>query len=104
MVVGLAALAGFVYVLGMSLSQFNADALKAMPRLGEFIDHLSSLATTLAKLGAADIAGMVVSLAALAGFVYVLGMALGQFNADMLNAMPKLSEFIDHLSNLASMR
>ncbi len=102
MVVGLGALAGFVYVLGAALSQFTADVLKALPGLGSFIDKLASLATTLAKLSAADIAGMVVGLGALASFVYVLGLALGQFSLDLLAALPNLSSFLNTLLNLAT--
>src|SRR5438270_1993364 len=103
MVESLASFSGFVYVLVMALSHFNADMLNAMPKLSEFIDHLTNLASMLAKLGAADIAGMVVGLAALAGFVYVLSMALNQLNPDMLDALPNLSQLIDSLSKLAQM-
>jgi hypothetical protein len=102
LVVSLAALSGFVYVLGQALASVSADALAAAPALGEFIRALQSLAVALAGLSAADVAGMIVGLAALSGFVYVLGLALSQFSADVLNAIPNLSEFLVRLQELAT--
>jgi hypothetical protein len=101
MVVGLAALAGFVYVLALALGQLSVAALRALPALGDFVDRLRSLATSLAALSAADIAGMVVGLLALAGFVYVLGIALNGFSAQAVAALPALATFLGALESLA---
>ena len=99
--VGLAALAGFVYFLALALNKFSAEALKALPHLTKFIEALGSLAEKLDKMSGASIAGMVVALGALSGFVYALGVALNKMSAEVLKALPSLSQFIETLGNLA---
>jgi hypothetical protein len=101
-VVGLAALALFVYALGVALSKLNVEVLKQLPQLSAFVKTLQDLAKALGAMPAEDIAGMIVGLAALALFVYVLGQALNKLNADMLKNLGTLSTFIDTLKNLAT--
>jgi len=100
-VVGLSALAGFVYLLALALNKFSAEALKALPNLTKFIEALGSLAEKLGKMSVAAIGGMAVALGALAGFVYALGVALNKMSAEVLKALPHLSQFIETLGNLA---
>jgi hypothetical protein len=102
MTAGLAALSGFVYALGVALNKMSADVLNALPKINGFITTLKDLATTLAAMPAKDIAGMAAGLAALAGFVYTLGLALAQMNAQVLEALPNLSSFITTLQSLAT--
>jgi hypothetical protein len=102
MAFGLAALAGFVYVLGLALQQFSQQALAAMPGLAAFMNSLANLGQTMASLSVGDLIGMAFGLGILAGFVYVLGMALGTFSADVLQALPALAQLFDSMNNLAT--
>jgi hypothetical protein len=102
MVVGLAALAGFVFVLGLALKDLSPDVLAALPALSDFIAQLGALGMGLAALSAGDLLGMGVGLALLAGFVYLLGLALGTFSDQALAALPGLAALIGALNDLAT--
>jgi hypothetical protein len=101
LVVGLAALAGFAYALGKALALLNAETLKALPPLTEFIDHLGDFAVKLGKLSVGDMGVLIGSLAALSGFLYALGKSLALVSAETLKTLPPLTQFIDHLGDFA---
>ncbi len=100
MAVGLAALAGFVYGLALALKQLSPDLVALLPDFAKFIDSLGQLGKDLAALSMADIGGMALGLAALAGFVYILSLALSQLTADMVANLPGFAEFIAALGDL----
>lgn len=98
--VSLAALSGFLWVLGSMLEKLSGDAGKALGPLGEFIDKLKHLATTLANLDWGALARMAAGFLVLGGFVWVLARALGGLNAQTLEALPQLSAFIEQIAAL----
>lgn len=100
MTIALAALAGFVYVLGLAVNQFSAQALQALPALSGFLTSLTNMATTLAGLSLVDLIGMAFGMALIAGFIYLLGMALNTFSTDVLNALPSINMLIMSLNSL----
>ena len=97
----LTALAGFVYALASALSKLDAETLKALGPLSEFVDHLGNLAVKLAALSVGSALVMAGALTALAGFVYALATAISKLDADTVKALGPLSEFIDHLGAFA---
>jgi len=97
----LTALAGFVYALATAISKLDADTVKALGPLSEFIDHLGAFAVTLAKLSLGQVLSLGGSLLALGLFVNALASSLATLSADTLKALGPLSEFIDHLGTFA---
>jgi len=92
----------FLLALGAGLSQLDAELLNALPSLSDFIDKLAKLPNALKEMSAGNIAVLIFGLAALGGFVYLLGLGLSQLDAELLNALPKLSGFVDSLMQLAT--
>lgn len=101
LVPGLDALTRFVTALGFALSKVTPEVAAALPNLVELVRILGSLAYMLAKLPAKDVFWMNRALAGLSKFVETLGNALGKLNAGVLNALPKLTQFIVMLGGLA---
>jgi len=97
----LTALAGFVYALATAISKLDADTVKALGPLSEFIDHLGAFAVTLAKLSLGQVLSLGGSLLALGLFVNALASSLATLSADTLKALGPLSQFIDHLGTFA---
>jgi hypothetical protein len=100
--VALLLLALFVAGLGLALRTFNEQSVAVMGPLTGLLNALQSLAALLAGLSAGDIVGMGFSLALLAGFIAVLGLALDEFTAQSIAALPALSGLIDSLTNLTA--
>jgi hypothetical protein len=97
---GLDALTRFVTALGNSLSKLSADMLKFLPNLTNFITVLGALALAIAKMDASDIWWMDYGLDSLEDFVTALGDSLSKLSADVLNAIPKLTDFVSALGAL----
>jgi len=102
MSVGLLLLGLFVAGLGLALRTFNDQSVAVMGPLIGLIAALEALAAMLAGLSAGDIVGLGFSLALLAGFIAVLGLALDEFTAQSIAALPALSGLIDSLTNLTA--
>jgi hypothetical protein len=74
---GFGLIAGFIWLLGKVLDNLSDKALKAMPAVTALITALAGLASTLGNMSGPDLAGMIVGLGALAGFVWTISKALG---------------------------
>ncbi|HEX8073053.1 MAG TPA: hypothetical protein VF546_24110 [Pyrinomonadaceae bacterium] len=102
MVIALAGLALFVYVLGKALALFNKDVLSVIPQLDKLFDSLIKLAKAIAGFSVDQMIQIGLGLLGIVIFLGLLGLVLRLFNADVLNALPGLSQLFDALIKLAT--
>lgn len=92
----------FLGALGLVLRLFNADVLNALPGLAKLFDSLINLAQAIASFTSDELMSIGLGLLGIVVFLGLLGLALGTFNVDVLNALPALSQLFDSLINLAT--
>src|SRR5207249_2102397 len=98
---GLSGLSDFVEALGNAISKLSVDVLNALPRLGDFVNTLKSLALTLKGFGDEGISQMNKGLAGLSTFVEALVSSLSRLNDKLVGYMGKFAAFIRALKDLA---
>jgi hypothetical protein len=99
---GLLAIAGFVWLLGKALATFTEQAIAAMDPLAKFIAVFPELMTAIARFSPGDMAMIAVGFLAIAGFVWLLSLALGTLTEQSVAAMQPLAGLFEAMSALAT--
>ena len=98
--IGFLGIVVFLGLLGLALRLFNTDVLNAIPGLRDLFDGLVKLAETIANFSIDQMIQIAIGLAGIVVFLFLLSLAINNFNADVLNALPALSELLNSLGNL----
>jgi hypothetical protein len=97
---GFAAIALFVAGLGKAFQQFKTDLDKVVPQLDRFFTSIGNLMTTLARFKPGEMITIAVGFLAIAGFVWLLGKALGTLTKQAISAIDPLANFFTAITAL----
>ncbi|GAB3433616.1 hypothetical protein [Flindersiella endophytica] len=101
-VVGFAAIVGFVFLLGKALDTLTDKALKVIEPLAKFFTAITTLMQALAGFGFWDFVGIAFGLGLILGFIWLLGKVLDKLSDRALKAMAPVTALITALTGLAS--
>ena len=97
---GFALIAGFVALLGLAFQQFKSDLSKLLPQLNAFLDSITNLMKALAKFTPGQMITIAVGFLLIAGFVWLLGKALGTLSQQAISAIEPLAKFFTAITAL----
>jgi len=97
---GFALIAGFVALLGLAFQQFKNDLSKLLPQLNAFFDSITNLMKALAKFEPGQMITIAVGFLFIAGFVWLLGKALGTLSQQAISAIEPLAKFFTAITAL----
>ncbi|MDH6464725.1 large-conductance mechanosensitive channel, partial [Micromonospora sp. A200] len=98
--VGFAAIAGFVALLGLAFQQVTSDLEKIVPQLNAFFTSISNLMTAISKFTPGQMVTIAVGFLLIAGFVWLLGMALDTLSKQAISAIGPLATFFTAITAL----
>ncbi|MEU4713981.1 hypothetical protein AB0F73_10075 [Micromonospora purpureochromogenes] len=98
--VGFAAIAGFVALLGLAFQQVTSDLEKIVPQLNAFFTSISNLMTAISKFTPGQMVTIAVGFLLIAGFVWLLGMALDTLSKQAISAIGPLAAFFTAITAL----
>lgn len=98
--VGFAAIAGFVALLGLAFQQVTSDLEKIVPQLDTFFTSISNLMTAISRFTPGQMVTIAVGFLLIAGFVWLLGMALDTLSQKAISALEPLAAFFTAITAL----
>ncbi|MEV0644196.1 hypothetical protein AB0I28_02920 [Phytomonospora sp. NPDC050363] len=99
--VGFLLISGFVWLLGKALSTLTAQAISALEPLAAFFTAITQMMAAIAAFSVGQMIQIAFGFLLIAGFVYLLAMALNTLTAQAVTALPGLTGLIAALSQLA---
>ena len=100
--VGFLLIAGFVWLLGKALATLTEQAVKAIDPLADFFTAITGLMTAIAKFSPGEMFQIAIGFVMIAGFVWLLSMAINTLTQQAVDALPGLATLIEKLTALAS--
>ncbi|MEV0429639.1 hypothetical protein, partial [Micromonospora sp. NPDC050495] len=100
--VGFLLIAGFVWLLGKALATLTDQAITAIDPLAKFFTAITALMTAIAKFSPGEMIQIAIGFVMIAGFVWLLSMAINTLTQQAVDALPGLATLIEKLTALAS--
>ena len=94
--------AGFVWLLGKALATLTQESIKAIGPLASFFTAITALMTAIASFSPGEMVQIAVGFLLIAGFVWLLAMAVNTLTAQSVTALPGLAALVGALTALAS--
>ncbi|HEY1178388.1 MAG TPA: hypothetical protein VGF17_19710, partial [Phytomonospora sp.] len=99
--VGFLLIAGFVWILGKALATLTTQAIAALEPLAKFFTAITQMMQAIAAFSVGQMFQIAAGFLLIAGFVYLLALALNTLTAQAVTALPGLTGLIAALSQLA---
>ncbi|GIG64990.1 hypothetical protein [Phytomonospora endophytica] len=100
--VGFLLIAGFVWLLGKALATLTEQAISALEPLAKFFTAITQMMQAIAAFSVGQMFQIAAGFLLIAGFVYLLALALNTLTAQAVSALPGLTGLIAALSQLAA--
>ena len=99
---GFLAIAGFVWLLGKAMATITDQAIAAMDPLAKFVGVFPELMNAIARFSPGEMATIAFGFLIIAGFVWLLSMALNTLTEQSIGAMEPLAGLLEAMSALAT--
>jgi hypothetical protein len=99
--VGFLAIAGFVWLLGKALDTLSKQAISAIGPLAQFFTAITALMVAISKFTPGEMFQIAIGFILIAGFVWLLSMAINTLTQQSIAALPGLAALIAALTTLA---
>jgi hypothetical protein len=99
---GFLLIAGFVWLLGKALATLTEESVKAIDPLASFFTAITALMIAIARFTPGEMFQIAAGFLVVAGFVWLLSMAVNTLTAQSIGALPGLAALFGALTTLAS--
>ena len=99
---GFLAIAGFVWLLGKAMATITDQTIAAMDPLAKFVGVFPELMNAIARFSPGEMATIAFGFLIIAGFVWLLSMALNTLTEQSIGAMEPLAGLLEAMSALAT--